>query len=125
MIGGFSCVSSLMVPLMTHSWFRSQPQLRVHLVRCTRLDQVVQIVGLTVVAFEMRVALAVVIVDGAGFVILVGDHEQDDWILGVFAGFNCVIEKIASVDAAIHSNYFHPGSDAGFERKATDDGIHY
>src|SRR5277367_384549 len=107
MTGDFSCVSSLMVPLMVHSSFRSQPQPKVQLFRCSRLDQVVQIVGLTVVALEMWVALAVVVIDGAGFVIVVGDHEQDNWILGVFAGFDCVIEKIMSVDTAIHCNYFH------------------
>src|SRR6202034_1553549 len=87
--------------------------------------QIVQIVGLAFVALEMRVALAAVIVDGAGFVIIIDDDEQDNGIGGVFAGFDCVFEKIMSVNAIVDRNYFHPGSDAGFECQTTDDGIGY
>ena len=60
---------------------------------CARLDQLVEIIGLGVVADQVRIALAAVILNRAGAIVIVVDDKRARWARCVFGGFDCIFEK--------------------------------
>lgn len=87
------------------------------------LGKLVEIIGLALVADQVRVARAAVIIHVAGLEVIVVEDEQADGLRGVLRVVNRFLQALMRIDAAIHTDDFHSRGDSGVERRATVDGI--
>jgi glycosidase len=77
--------------------------------RRVRLNHFVEIVGLGIVAHQVRITQSAMVVDRGCLVIVVHNDQKRDGLRSILRGFDSVFKQIVRVDAAIHANHLHTG----------------